>query len=287
MDSVLTIGVLLKSPSFEQLEWLRDLAQRVSDQEPRVSILASIHTLEIEVTQQFPRNTRIMVSPVPLSYDENVANIAQSAETPFWMLLGADDVVDIGELPRLADFLAEQAPGTQVVALSRRPVRRDLSSVRVGFLSAFVFASSTSRIARELVGRTHGWLHNSIVFRVIGSGGSLVFFDAEIIDEDLQPGFIKPWTRFGEFVRFQVSFARLVNWLCPNAPFRAALERQSLGRWPFDLFKAVVQGVRLRPSERRFVRVWFMKQRREIGLLGVVGTFARQAADAVAGKLSR
>jgi hypothetical protein len=259
---MLTIGIPLYNPNTHQLDWARDVIACVHARHPEIHFVISIHS-----NVDDPRITEtdvltVLCTEEQYSYDRNVYQISQAVRTRYWMLLACTDRLLIERLPALLEVLKKSDPFTALAFTGAiQPANcSQLLPKRLGFLSSFVFNSNYFKHACPLPRNFRGWIHTAVFLMALQAGELVVPLEFELVEEDIEPGFVKPWTARGGFLVYQVSLARLINMLLSRHAARLACESHATGRWPFDVIKAVLQGVILSTRERRYLLVWNRRQ---------------------------
>lgn len=209
---------------------------------------------------------KVLCTREHLSYDESLYILSRQVETRYWFLLGCRDDPIVENLKLVFQDLADlRAPSAVVFTGAYFPEGRCYEIPRrFGFLSTYIFNSEYVRRLWRRQRSFYGWAQSAIFLMALGAGENLTPIYYELALEGDEEGSPKSWTGRGGFLAYQISLARLVNWLAPQHPCRSDLEQQAVGRWPLDLVKALLQGYTLSPRDRRFVRWW-------VGCQGGVG----------------
>ena len=259
---MLTIGIPLYKPNTRQLDWARDVVAYVHTRHPSIQFVISIHSSADDPHITGNDALTVLCTDKEYSYDQNVHRISQAVRTRYWMLLGCMDQLLIERLPALLQVLKQSAPSTSIVFTGAVQPTNCLQFLpqRLGFLSSFVFNSDYFKHACPVSRDFGGWIHTGVFLMALQAKEIVVPLDVELVDEDIEPGFVKPWTARGGFLVYQVSLARLINRLLPSHPARTACESHATGRWPFDLIKGFLQGAKLNLRERRYISIWLRKQ---------------------------
>lgn len=259
---MLTIGIPLYKPSTRQLDWAREVVACVRALHPSIQFVISIHSSADAPNITGNDALTVLCTDEQYSYDQNVHRISQTVRTRYWMLLAGSDRLRMEMLPALLQALEQSAPSTALVFTGAvQPVDcSQLLPQRLGFLSSFVFNTNYFKHAYPVHCDFRGWIHTAVFLMALQARELLVPLDFELVEEDIEPGFVKPWTARGGFLIYQISLARLINRLIPRHPARSACESHALGRWPFDVIKGLLQGVKLSSRERRYITLWQRRQ---------------------------
>lgn len=259
---MLTIGIPLYKPSTSQLDWARDVVTCVHALHPSIQFVISIHSRADDPHITGNDALTVLCTDEQYSYDQNVHRISQTVRTRYWMLLAGTDRLRMEMLPPLLQALEQSAPSTALVFTGAiQPADcSQLLPQRLGFLSSFVFNTDYFKHACPVHRDFRGWIHTAVFLMALQARELLVPLDFELVEEDIEPGFVKPWTARGGFLIYQVSLARLINRLLPRHTARFACETHATGRWPFDLIKGVLQGARLESREHRYISIWLRRQ---------------------------
>lgn len=259
---MLTIGIPLYKPNALQLDWARDVVASVHACHPSIQFVVSIHSSADAPHITAKDALTVLCTNEQYSYDQNVYQISQTVRTRYWMLLACTDRLQMELLPALLQALEQSGPSTALVFTgAKKPA--DCSQMlpqRLGFLSTFVFNTDYFNQACALHRDFGGWIHTAVFLMALQERKHLISLDFELVKEEIEPGFVKPWTARGGFLIYQVSLARLINRLLPCHPARLACESHATGRWPFDLIKGVLQGADLNSRELRYISIWLRRQ---------------------------
>jgi len=275
---MLTIGIPLRKPNTHQLDWTRDVITRVRERHPGIKFVISIHSSTHDHHISAVDGVTVLCTSEQYSFDENVHRISQAARTRYWILLACTDRLQMVRLTDLLQALEQSTPSTALFFTGAvRPAGcAQLLPQRLGFLSSYVFNSDYFRSVCPVPRDYRGWIHTALFLMALESGRLLIPLDYELVEEDIEPGFVKPWTARGGFLVYQVSLARLINLLLPRHVARSACESHALGRWPYDVIKALLQGVQMSTRERRYIDLW---QHRQGGYAIVVLRLLAQIRD--------
>ncbi|MFN7507826.1 MAG: hypothetical protein ACK5Q1_19955, partial [Limnobacter sp.] len=220
---MLTIGIPLRKPNINQLNWVRDVISRMREHHPKIHFVISIHSsTDDHLIPEEPEVTVLHTSE-QYSYDENVYLISQAAKTRYWMLLACTDRLLMNRLPDLIRALEESPHNTTLFFTgAKQPANcPQLLPERLGFLSSYVFNSDYFRRVCPRPRNYRGWIHVAVFLTALQSKERITPLHFELVEEDLEPGFIKPWTAKGGYLIYQVSLARLINQLLPRHPARS------------------------------------------------------------------
>ena len=277
---MLTIGIPLYKPNTRQLDWAREVVACVQARHPDIQFVISIHSSLDDPHIAETDVLTVRCTNEHYSYDRNVYQISQAVRTPYWMLLAVTDRLLMEQLPRLLEILNQSAPSTAIFFTSAiKPTNcSQLLPQRLGFLSSFVFNKDYFKSVSPIPGDYRGWIHTGVFLMALQAKSLVVPLEFELVEEDIEPGFVKPWTARGGFLIYQIALARLINWLLPNHPARTACESHATGRWPLDLIKGVLQGAKLGSRERKYIALW---RHRQGGYYSIVCRLVAQIKDRI------
>lgn len=262
MICTFTIGIPIHNPTVDDIGWLTALLQKASCLPFLVRFVVSVHGTDVDLDKIQGDLVDILVCKDKLTFDQNVFKISRAVKTPFWFLLGCQDLLDFRNLERLFVDLRDCSEETSIFVAGA--ICSELPSHamprRLGFLSSYIFRTNFFVECYPHERDLGGWIHTAVFLKALAAGKVLQPLDYELVQEDIEPGFVKPWTANGAYLRYQISLGRLIMSILPDEDIRSRCEQDAVGRWPFDIIKAILLGYRLSLRDRRFVAWWFWKE---------------------------